>query len=135
VGATGELVLACHVTITLTRPTPTTSPAPNSNNTAVRQSPAQASPTTPVPLPSNAHANQVLPAASHSRRAQFTKLFSSSCIATIVTIITLGASAYYYYGQYIISEKTWQLGIWKDCRDRHVRISAFGCLRQCLIVT
>jgi hypothetical protein len=54
-----------------------------------------------------------------SRCCTITKAFS--IINTLIVVITLGAGVYYFYGPYIISYKTWKLGIWKDCRDRAVR--------------
>jgi hypothetical protein len=58
--------------------------------------------------------------AKMSRRCTITKAFSSSRINASIAVITLGVGAYYFYGQYIISYKTWKLGIWRDCRDRAV---------------
>src|SRR5271154_7612580 len=59
--------------------------------------------------------------AKMSRSCTITKAFSSSRINALIAVIALGAGVYYFYGQYIISYKTWELGIWKDCRDRAVR--------------
>jgi hypothetical protein len=56
-----------------------------------------------------------------SRRCTITKAFSSSRINASIAVVALGVGAYYFYGQYIISYKTWELGLWKDCRDRAVR--------------
>jgi hypothetical protein len=73
-----------------------------------------ASSNSPTPQTSSAGAKM-------TRRCTITKAFSSSRINTLIAVITLGAGIYYFYGQYIISYKTWELGIWKDCRDRAVR--------------
>ncbi|KAF8860720.1 hypothetical protein BDZ45DRAFT_741144 [Acephala macrosclerotiorum] len=86
------------------------------------QGQAQGQSITPALSLSSAQAAQNLPvsnlAISQNRWIRFKKICSSSRVGVVVGIIALGAGAYYYYGQYAISWKTWQLGIWKDCRDR-----------------
>jgi hypothetical protein len=37
-----------------------------------------------------------------------------------MTATAIGVGAYYYYGQYTISWKSWEVGVWKDCHDRAV---------------
>ena len=49
-----------------------------------------------------------------------TKHLSSARINSLVAVVALGVGAYYYYGQYIISWKSWEAGVWKDCHDRPV---------------
>lgn len=48
------------------------------------------------------------------------KPLPSSRINSLVAIIALGLGVYYYYGQYVISLKSWEVGVWKDCHDRLV---------------
>jgi hypothetical protein len=73
-----------------------------------------ASSNSPTPQTSSAGAKM-------KHRCTITRAFSSSRINALIAAIALGAGIYYFYGQYIISYKTWELGIWKDCRDRAVR--------------
>lgn len=53
-------------------------------------------------------------------RIELRKVFSSARLSVFLAIIALGSGAYYFYGQYIISWKSWEVGIWKDCHDRSV---------------
>jgi hypothetical protein len=71
------------------------------------------------PLPAIVPSSQVSSKSPHLL-AIFTKVFSSSRINTFVAVIALGAGAYYFYGQYAISWKSWVVGVWKDCHDREV---------------
>jgi hypothetical protein len=49
-----------------------------------------------------------------------TKHCSSTRVGVLIALIALGVGGYYYYGQYKISWKSWEISIWKDCRDRVV---------------
>jgi hypothetical protein len=49
-----------------------------------------------------------------------TKHCSSTRVGVLIALIALGVGGYYYYGQYKISWKSWEIGVWKDCRDRVV---------------
>lgn len=102
-------------------------PAPGTQSTTIHTSPGAlvpsrmtvsavnvASSNSPTPQTSSAGAKM-------SRCCTITKAFSSSRINALIAVITLGVGVYYFYGQYIFSYKTWELGIWKDCRDRAVR--------------
>jgi hypothetical protein len=67
------------------------------------------------PGPQTSAANE-----SHSRRDTFSKTCSSSHINASIAFVTLGVGAYYFYDQYMISYKSWELCIWKDCHNRPV---------------
>jgi hypothetical protein len=104
------------------RPSVTTlPPAPTSLPSVLALSPAPPS-TTAIAAPSPAPPSTRVPPGGRYQRWCYaiTRQCSSTRIAAMVALIALGAGGYYYYGQYMISLKSWEVGIWKDCRDRAV---------------
>jgi hypothetical protein len=57
---------------------------------------------------------------------------SSARIGAVAAITACIIGAYYAYGQFSISNQAWELGIWKDCRDRAV--SSVCCLLRGLML-
>ena len=77
----------------------------------------------PSPSPaSSSNQSQTSPASSAhmSWRKRIIQTCSSSRLTVIVGFVTLGACAYYFYGQYIIARRTLDVEVWKDCHDRKV---------------
>jgi hypothetical protein len=64
------------------------------------------------------------PPPSTSLWSESRKCCSSSRINTLIAVLALGLGTYYYYEQYIIAWRTWEVGVWKDCRDRVVSETA-----------
>ena len=87
----------------------------------VLEAPQSASTQAPSSLTTTTHANS----ADDSHQSGFKRvkaLLSSSRLNVIIALVALAVAAYYFYSQYVISLKAWQLGIWKDCKDRPVSI-------------
>ena len=70
-------------------------------------------------LPSPASTPQH-PAAKSSWRWSNLKCTSGG-LNTIVGTIAFCVGVYYFWVQYVIAEKAFVIGIWKDCHDRSVR--------------
>lgn len=96
-------------------------PAATSFPSAPALSPALPS-TTAIPAPSPVPpSTPVAPSGRYQRwRHAITKQCSSTRIGAVVALIALGVGVYYSYKQYMISLEGWEVGIWKDCRERAV---------------
>ena len=93
-----------------------------SNTDSAIAPPAAASDGTSPPLASPSSQSQILPA--RSARISWWKRLTRKCSSTYLTVImamvTLGAGAYYFYGQYTIARQTLDVELWKDYHDRKV---------------
>jgi hypothetical protein len=100
---------------------PTIPPAPSSLHSASVPSLALHSTTAIAASPPALPSTPVPPSGRYQRCCHATtKQCSSTRIGAVVALIALGVGGYYYYGQYMISWKSWEVGIWKDCHDRVV---------------
>jgi len=54
---------------------------------------------------------------------------NSNRVNLFFTVIALSLGAYYFVCQYTIAKKTYDVELWKDCHDRHVRLTVLVTCR------
>ena len=57
------------------------------------------------------------------------KAANSDRMNLLFSVIALSLGAYYFVGQYTIAKKTYDVELWKDCHDRHVRLTVLVTCR------
>jgi hypothetical protein len=72
------------------------------------------------PYPTSGNRLQPPVVASTKEKSVWSRLCGCQAVNAAIGIVALAVGAYYFYVSYVVSEKEYHTGVWKDCHDRPV---------------